>query len=98
MPNLSPDQHERRTNMIKDKVVIVTGASSGIGEATAKLLASKGAKVVRGARREDKLKQIVDAIEQAGGQAVYREMDVTKPADNDDIVRLAKESIGRVNA
>src|SRR3954449_10648117 len=97
MPNLSPDQHERRTNMIKGKVVIITGASSGIGEATAKLLASKGARVVLGARREEKLKQIVDAIEQAGGQAVYRELDVTKPADNDDIVRLAKETFGRVD-
>lgn len=42
--------------MIKDKVVIITGASSGIGEATAKLVASRGAKVVLGARREDKLK------------------------------------------
>ena len=57
--------------MIKDKVVIITGASSGIGEATAKLLASKGAKVVLGARREDKLKQIADEIEKDGGQAVY---------------------------
>jgi NADP-dependent 3-hydroxy acid dehydrogenase YdfG len=56
--------------MIKDKVVIITGASSGIGEATAKLLARKGAKVVLGARREDKLKQIVDDIERDGGQAV----------------------------
>jgi NADP-dependent 3-hydroxy acid dehydrogenase YdfG len=97
MPNLSPDQHERRTNMIKGKVVIITGASSGIGEATAKLLASKGARVVLGARREEKLKQIVDAIEQAGGQAVYRQLEVTKPADNDDIVRLAKETFGRVD-
>ena len=83
--------------MIKDKVVIITGASSGIGEATAKLLASKGAKVVLGARREDKLKQIVDEIEKDGGQAVYRELDVTKPSDNDDIVKLAKETFGRVD-
>ena len=65
--------------MIKDKVVIITGASSGIGEATSNLLASKGAKVVLGARREDKLKQIVEAIEKDGGQAVYQELDVTKP-------------------
>jgi NADP-dependent 3-hydroxy acid dehydrogenase YdfG len=50
--------------MIKDKVVMITGASSGIGEATAKLLASKGAKVVLGARREDKLKKLVDDIQQ----------------------------------
>jgi NADP-dependent 3-hydroxy acid dehydrogenase YdfG len=48
--------------MIKDKVVMITGASSGIGEATAKLLASKGAKVVLGARREDQLKKLVDDI------------------------------------
>ena len=56
--------------MIKDKVVIITGASSGIGEASAKLLASKGAKVVLGARREHQLRQRVDEIQTAGGQAV----------------------------
>ena len=83
--------------MIKDKVVIITGASSGIGEATAKLLASKGAKVVLGARREDKLKQIVDEIEKDGGQAVYQELDVTQPSENDTIVELAKEKFGGVD-
>ena len=83
--------------MIKDKVVIITGASSGIGEATAKLLASKGAKVVLGARREDKLKQIADAIGKDGGQAVYQELDVTKQSENDDIVNLAKETFGGVD-
>jgi NADP-dependent 3-hydroxy acid dehydrogenase YdfG len=83
--------------MIKDKVVIITGASSGIGEATAKLLASKGAKVVLGARREDKLKQIVDEIETDGGQAVYQQLDVTKAPDNETIVNLAKESFGGVD-
>ena len=83
--------------MVKDKVVIITGASSGIGEATAKRLASKGAKVVLGARREDKLKQIVDEIVKDGGQAVYQELDVTKPSDNDDIVKLAKETFGGVD-
>jgi len=83
--------------MIKDKVVIITGASSGIGEATAKLLASKGAKVVLGARREDKLKQIAAEIEKDGGKAVYRELDVTKQTDNDAIVELAKQSFGRLD-
>ena len=83
--------------MIKNKVVVITGASSGIGEATAKLLASKGAKVVLGARREDKLKQIAGAIEKDGGQAVYRELDVTKPSDNEAIVGLANETFGRVD-
>lgn len=84
--------------MIKDKVVIITGASSGIGEATAKLLAGKGAKVVLGARREAKLKQIADTIEKAGGQAVFRALDVTRPADNAAIVELAQKSFGRVDA
>lgn len=82
---------------IADKVVIITGASSGIGEATAKLLASKGAKVVLGARREGRLKQIADDIGKDGGEAVYQELDVTKPADNDAIVQLAKERFGRVD-
>lgn len=80
--------------MIKGKVVIITGASSGIGEATAKLLASKGAKVVLGARREDKLKRIVDEIKKNGGQAVYQELDVTRQSDNDNAVRLAKDTFG----
>lgn len=84
--------------MIEDKVVIITGASSGIGEATAKLLASKGARVVLGARRADKLKQIAAEIEKAGGRAVYRELDVTKQADNDAVVELAKQTFGRLDA
>jgi NADP-dependent 3-hydroxy acid dehydrogenase YdfG len=86
--------------MIRDKVVTITGASSGIGEATAKLLASKGAKVVLGARREQELKQLVDEIQGDGGdggQAVYQVMDVTNPSDNVDIVELAKETFGGVD-
>jgi NADP-dependent 3-hydroxy acid dehydrogenase YdfG len=91
------NQQQTKTTMIKGKVVIITGASSGIGEATAKLLARKGAKLVLGARRADKLKQIVDEIEKDGGQAVFRELDVTNPSDNDDIVKLAKKTFGRVD-
>lgn len=83
--------------MIKDKVVIITGASSGIGEATAKLLASKGARVVLGARRADKLKTIVDEITKQGGQAIYQELDVTRQAENDAFVKLAKDTYGRVD-
>jgi NADP-dependent 3-hydroxy acid dehydrogenase YdfG len=84
--------------MIKDKVVIITGASSGIGEASAKLLASKGAKVVLGARRVDQLKRIAEEIKQAGGEAVYAELDVTKQSDNDALVSLAKDTYGRLDA
>jgi NADP-dependent 3-hydroxy acid dehydrogenase YdfG len=83
--------------MIEDKVVIITGASSGIGEATAKLLASKGAKVVLGARREDKLERIADEIEKNGGQAVYQQLDVIEPGENDAIVDLAREKFGGVD-
>lgn len=79
-------------------MIILTGTSAGIGEATAKLLASKGAKVVLGARREDKLKRITDEITAAGGQAVYQVLDVTEQGDNDRIVQLAKDSFGGVDA
>lgn len=83
--------------MIKDKVVIITGASSGIGEATARLLAAKGAKVVLGARREEKLRKIVEEIREDGGQAVYRELDVTVREENEAIVQLAKDTYGGVD-
>ncbi|MBW4788117.1 SDR family oxidoreductase [Alcaligenes faecalis subsp. faecalis] len=83
--------------MIKDKVVIITGASSGIGEATAKLLASQGAKVVLGARRTDNLKRIADEIKQSGGQVAYQTLDVTRQEDNDRIVKLAQDTLGRVD-
>jgi NADP-dependent 3-hydroxy acid dehydrogenase YdfG len=84
--------------VIKDKVIIVTGASSGIGEATAKLLASKGAKVVLGARREDKLKRIAEQIAREGGSAICHQLDVTARAQNEAIVELAKSTYGRLDA
>ncbi|ASN03613.1 SDR family oxidoreductase [Virgibacillus necropolis] len=82
---------------IKDKVVIITGASSGIGEATAKLLASKGAKVVLGARREDKLQELVEAIKNEGGEATYKVTDVVNPKDNEELVKAAKDTFGKVD-
>ncbi|WP_020007919.1 SDR family oxidoreductase [Salinicoccus albus] len=82
---------------IQDKVVIITGASSGIGEVTAKLLASKGAKVVLGARREENLKTLAESISQEGGKAVYQVMDVTDAEDNKKIVELAKNEFGKVD-
>ena len=56
--------------MLKDKVAIVTGASSGIGYETAKLFALEGAKVVVGARRSEKLLQLVSEITELGGKAI----------------------------
>ncbi len=83
---------------IKDKVIIITGASSGIGEAAAKLLANKGAKVVLGARRIENLKKLTEDIKSEGGAAIYAKLDVTKPADNNKIVQLALKTYGTVNA
>ncbi|MFD1417827.1 SDR family oxidoreductase [Companilactobacillus keshanensis] len=83
--------------MIKDKVVIITGASSGIGAATAVLLASKGAKLVLGARREDKLIQLVNKITSDGGEAIYQVTDVVNPDDNKSLVEYAKKTFGKVD-
>jgi len=83
--------------LIKNKVVVITGASSGIGAATAELLAHKGAKLVLGARRESHLQQLVAKIEQAGGQAVYRVTDVVNPVDSQKLVQFAKDTYGKVD-
>ena len=83
---------------IKGKVIIITGASSGIGEATAYKLASAGAKLVLGARREDKLRAIAAKIKADGGEAIYRATDVVKPEDSHALVELAKNSFGKLDA
>ena len=83
--------------MVEHKVVIITGASSGIGQATAKLLAGRGARVVLGARREDRLARIADDIRREGGEAVYSALDVTDAAANQRIVQLALDRFGRVD-
>jgi len=82
---------------VENKVVVITGASSGIGEATAKLLASNGAAVVLGARREERLQEINQAIIDAGGKVAYRVTDVTNPEDLKELVSLAKEKFGAVD-
>jgi NADP-dependent 3-hydroxy acid dehydrogenase YdfG len=82
---------------VENKVVVITGASSGIGEATAKLLAKNGAKVVLGARRENRLQEISQDIKDAGGQAAYRVTDVTNPDDLKALVTLAKKEFGAID-
>ena len=82
---------------MQGKVIIITGASSGIGAATARLLAARGAKVVLGARREAKLKALTEDIRAAGGEAIYQMLDVTRQAENDAIVQLAQDTYGRVD-
>lgn len=80
------------------KVVAITGASSGVGEATARYLAARGASVVLGARSEDKLCRIVDEIETAGGHADYMAMDVADRGENAALVELAAARFGRLDA
>ena len=82
---------------IEGKVVAITGASSGIGEATALLLAKRGARVVLGARRGDKLQELAARIEAAGGQVCFREVDVTKREDVAGLVDAACEHFGRLD-
>lgn len=82
---------------IQGKVIIITGASSGIGEATAKRLAAQGARVVLGARREDRLQGLTEEIRQSGGTADYRATDVSKLEDVQALVELAHERHGQVD-
>lgn len=86
------------SNKIKDKVVIITGASSGIGEATAKLLAQKGAKIVLAARRENRLSDLTEKLRTKGAEISYKVTDVTSAADNIELVKFAKEKYGHVDA
>ena len=82
---------------IKDKVVVITGASSGIGEATAIMLAERGAKVVIGARGLDRLQSLARQIERAGGEVAYAQTDVRKREDLTSLVNLACERYGQLD-
>jgi len=82
---------------IQNKVIVITGASSGIGEATARLLAERGAKVVLGARRTERLAVIAEEINSAGGHAQFRALDVTDQQDVQRFVDFAVEHYGRVD-
>lgn len=82
---------------LQGKVVGITGASSGIGEATAVELAARGAAVVLGARRTDRLGTVATRIRDAGGQAVAITVDVTRRADVERLVATATERFGRLD-
>ncbi|MEX0828125.1 MAG: SDR family oxidoreductase [Haliea sp.] len=84
-------------NNVSDKVVIITGASSGIGEATARQLGQLGARLVLGARRLDRLQGICKDIESVGGQAICQATDVSKRTDVQALADLALAHYGRVD-
>lgn len=79
------------------KVILITGASSGIGEATAKLLASRGAHVVIGARRVERLEALASLIEAEGGSVAYQQLDVTNIDQMQAFIQLAQNRFGRVD-
>nr|WP_030720860.1 SDR family oxidoreductase [Streptomyces sp. NRRL F-2580] len=84
--------------MTRTRTVAVTGASSGIGEATARRLAADGHRVLLGARRTDRLERLVEEITAAGGTAAFRTLDVTDAADTRAFVDATVHEYGRIDA
>ncbi|MBP1119459.1 MULTISPECIES: SDR family oxidoreductase [Pseudomonas] len=82
---------------IQGKVVLITGASSGIGEAAARLIAAKGAHVVLGARRIERLEMLAADIEAQGGSARFRALDVTDALDMQAFADFAKHAFGKID-
>jgi NADP-dependent 3-hydroxy acid dehydrogenase YdfG len=85
------------TPNVTNKVVVITGASSGLGESTAKLLASRGAKVVLGARRKDRIDSVVKGISATGGKAAGFVVDVTNRGQVETFIKQSLDSFGCVD-
>lgn len=83
---------------LENTVTIITGASSGIGAATALKLASKGSKIVMAARNEEKLQKLVSQIKDAGGEAAYHLTDVSERSSLEDLVKFAISKYGKVDS
>ena len=82
---------------IKNKVVIITGASSGIGKATALLLAESGAKVVLAARNQEKLEKAVNEIKERNREAVYKVTDVSKREEVKSLIDFTISKYGKID-
>ena len=82
---------------IDGKVVVITGASSGLGEATARMLAAHGATVVLGARRVERIEALAGELARAGGKALALQTDVTRHEDVQRLVDAAVEKFGRID-
>ena len=85
------------SNSIEGKVVVITGASSGLGEATARLLSAQGAHVALGARRLDRIQTLADGLKARGGKALALATDVTQPNQVKGLVDAAVQAFGRVD-
>lgn len=85
------------SNNIDGKVIVITGASSGLGECTASSLSAKGSTVVLGARRVEWLEKLVQEIESAGGKAIALATDVTDKIQVEKLLKAAVEAFGRVD-
>ncbi len=85
------------SNNIQGKVVVITGASSGLGEATARFLHAQGARVVLGARRVERIKSLADELSGRGGEALALPTDVTHPEQVKKLVDAAAQAYGRVD-
>ncbi|HEY9485283.1 MAG TPA: SDR family oxidoreductase [Nitrososphaeraceae archaeon] len=83
--------------MLRDKVVIVTGASSGIGYATALALSKAGAKVAAGARRIDKLESLKNEVQENDGEILIKNLDVTKKEECDSFINLVTKTWNRID-
>lgn len=83
--------------MSLNKVIAITGASSGIGQAIAELMAARGARILIGGRRTDRLEALADRLTAAGGQVAHRALDVTRQQSVADFVKAAVELYGRLD-
>src|SRR6476661_1349481 len=83
--------------MIKDKVALISGASSGIGYSTAITLAKEGSKIVAGARRTERLEELKKTVESQGGEIIIQKLDVTKLDDCNNFAKIAIEKYGNID-
>tara|TARA_B110000858_G_scaffold3502_1_gene4060 strand:+ start:32724 stop:33488 length:765 start_codon:yes stop_codon:yes gene_type:complete len=83
-------------HQLKDKVALVTGASSGLGEHFAKVLAEQGARIIVAARRTERLSTLVEQIQAAGGKAIAVPMDVSDSDSVRNAIRLGEEAFGSI--
>ncbi len=82
---------------IQDRVIIITGASSGIGEETVKLLAQQGAHLIIGARRVERLHHLVAELGDTKGQVIVQQTDVTRQDDVKALAQIALDTFGRID-